>query len=262
MRDEGDLSIGQIVGALKAVGIVRSRAWVIRHIALTELDAEVQQTIAGGDLQVNQALQLRQLPADEQRKWARRIVEEGIGAQTLERLLDTEGGAADRIDPFLEPPEQRTQRVNDIDSEMRDLLLGLEGQKPAQTPNSRPDGDHRDGAVRTRWEFMPLVLDPAKRTVQTNRKLQQVEGEQWFTSLDGRWRRLAEEVFLLGGLSPEETIALIEGAKVEEEAAWEPVMVTLHGLRMLAENPDRLPRDSALATFLRIRIRRVLSNLV
>ncbi|MBV8085597.1 MAG: hypothetical protein JO247_12370, partial [Chloroflexi bacterium] len=74
-------------------------------------------------------------------------------------------------------------------------------------------------------------------------------------------RQLAQEALFFGGHSPQESIELVERAVDEAQEAWEPVIVTLNGVRQLLDSPSRIARDSALAEFLRIRLRRVLANL-
>jgi len=263
LRDSGNMSIGQLVGALKASGVIRSRAWVLRHLALTELDEDVQRAVARGELQVTNALQLRRFAPEEQRAWCRRIIEEGIGLQSLEGLLSHEGGA-NTDDPFLESPEQRVPRMFEIEAEMRERLSDVaETNAQARPGHGIRPREQRDGPVRTRWEFLPALLQIQEKPGRKGRsKLASLKRVAWYESATELQRRLVEELLLLGTDTPQEAISLVEEALGEQEAAWEPIMVTLHGLRILAENPERLARNSALATFLKLRMRRVLGTLV
>jgi hypothetical protein len=257
MRDEGNLSLGQIVGALRATGIDRSRAWVLRHLALTELDPGVQEAVASGAINPFQADRLKGLPPAEQREWLQRIVEQHLPAETLDRLLgrrpDADGGGAP------DPAERRDAAMADVDERITEAAARLSEPDRSVAPRrSEPSS----GPVTRRWALLPLNVEAqVKGRARGTRKLETLNHLDWTETAGDVERQLAQEALFFGGHSPQESIDLVERAVDEAQQAWEPVVVTLNGVRQLLESPSRLPRDSALAEFLRIRLRRVLANL-
>ena len=83
--DGKDRSLSQIVGALKAAGVERTKSWVVMHLAIADLAPEVQLLVNQGRLPAEAAYQLRSLPPQEQSSWAQRVVSQGLTREDLRR---------------------------------------------------------------------------------------------------------------------------------------------------------------------------------
>jgi hypothetical protein len=257
MRDEGSLSLGQLVGALRAAGIDRSRAWVLRHLALTELDERVQEAVASGAVNPFQADRLKGLPPAEQRDWLQRIVDEHLSAEALDRLLGRRAQADEGADG--DPIERREAAITDVDERISQAVARMIEPDAGLAPRRNAPAN---GAVTRRYALLPLNVEAqVKGRARGTRKLETLNHLDWTESAGEVERQLAQEALFFGGHSPQESIELVERAVDEAQEAWEPVVVTLNGVRQLLESPSRIPPDSALAEFLRIRLRRVLANL-
>jgi ParB-like chromosome segregation protein Spo0J len=244
--DGRERSLSQLVGALKAAGINRTKAWVVMHLALAELNGQVQRLVNQGKLGAEVAYQLRNLPHREQVGWSLRIVDEGITLADLRRQL----GSLSQPDDDTELSAGRVQR------EVSDRLSGA-----AQDFERKPSGTARDTAHRStravsRWELLPVgfAADNAPSD-------QWIEPEQWSRHASETDRQLAQEALLVGGYSPAEAIDLVERATREAPQATESIMAALNALRVLVESPADVAAGSGLAEFLALRMRRVLANL-
>ena len=96
----------------EAVG--RSRASVSNLLRLLDLDEEVKTMLEHGDLEMGHARALLALPADDQRKAARQVVDQGMSVRETERLVkriqEHEGAApkqAAPVDPDVKRLEDR-----------------------------------------------------------------------------------------------------------------------------------------------------------
>jgi ParB family transcriptional regulator, chromosome partitioning protein len=243
--DGKERSLSQVVGALKAVGIERTKAWVAMHLALAELAPELQRLINQGRIGGEVGYQLRGLPADEQVEWARRIVDEGITLAELRRLLG--GGNGE-----LEPAEWLHRDVSDrlaeaaADYDERGDGSGRRGI----------DQDRRHSRVSSRWELMPVVVEGAD-----NRKLRPLQTSDWTKRATDVEKQLAQEALFVGGYSARQAIDLVDRAVDESQTATEGVMAALNALRRLVEHPADLQPNSALAEFMAMRMNRVLENI-
>ncbi|MDE3077085.1 MAG: ParB N-terminal domain-containing protein [Chloroflexota bacterium] len=259
MRDEGDLSLGQLVGALKAFGIQRSRAWVLRHIALTELDPAVQDAVASGQLNAFQAEQLKGLASDDQRAWMQRAVSEGLSAETLSRLLgrrmEGQGGSAGL---------QAEGLLADINERIAEAAARTTQPMPSARSERTSSDSPASGTVTRKWALIPLNVNVeahANGRGRGSRKLDVLKHLEWSSRVSEVERQLAQEALFFGGHSPEQSVALVERAVTEAADGPEPVLMTLNGLRQLLDRPSQLSQQSALAEFLRIRMRRALAIL-
>jgi len=241
--DGRERSLAQIVGALKAFGIERTRQWVYMHLALTELAPEVQAMVNQGSVAGELAYQLRSLPAGEQVAWARRIRDEGVSLAALRQAL---GGSQE------DAPAEFVQRevANRLASAASDA-------SPERRRGGAASVEQRHGSVSSRWELLPVRVDSA----QEGSKARALSTAEWTTRASGVQRQLAQEALFIGGYSPEAAMHLVDRAIEEAQDATEDVMVALNALRKLLEHPAQLRPDSALAELAAMRMKGVLRNL-
>ena len=238
-------SISQLVGVLKAGGIERTKSWVAMHLALAELAPEVQRLVNQGQLAAEAAHPLRALPASEQVAWAQRIVDQRLTRDEVRRALGL--GADEQVDTS---PEQ-LQR--ELDERIQQAALGHES---AIGKSGRRTDDRRHGSVVTRRELLPVAVESTDA-----RRLRRLTTAEWTQKATPVERQLAQEALFMGGYSAPQAIDLVERATREAQTASESVMAGLNAARRLLEHPAELPRDSALAEFLAMRLRGVLRNL-
>lgn len=240
-------SISQLVGALKAGGIERTKTWVAMHLGLAELQPEVQRLVNQGRLAAEAAYPLRTLSRDEQLAWGQRIVTEGLTREEVRRQLGL--GAVEDADANPELIQR------ELDARLGEAAGEL-GQRGAGTRGRAVDADRRNSAVITRREIVPVVVQPTD-----SRRMRPLATNEWTKKATDVEKQLAQEALFVGGHSAREAIALVERATKEAETVADSVVAALNAVRRLVEHPAELPPDSALAEFMAIRMRRVLENL-
>jgi hypothetical protein len=245
--DGRERSLSQLVGALKAAGIERTKSWVAMHLALAELAPEVQGLINQGALGGEVAYQLRGRPQDEQILWAQRIIEEGITLAELRRQLGTTGSSDDES---MQPEYLQRELAN----RLADATTALDQQ--SRTPRRLPDGARRNSAVSTRWDLLAVAVAD-----EDARKLKPLTTAAWASHASELQKQLAREALFIGGYSAKQAIGLVDRATGEVQAATDSVLGALHALKNMVEHPADLPANSALAEFMAIRMRRVLQNI-
>jgi hypothetical protein len=226
--DGRERSLSQVVGALKAAGLERTKSWVSMHLALAELAPEVQRLLNQGSLVAEAAYQLRNLSAAEQVQWAHRIVDEGLSVAQVRRLLGDQ------------PPTPM-----DIEEALAEAADAAAVEPPR--PRRQADAEHRDSRPVTRFELLPVDLGEHGSS-QLGLDPQSVE------------RGLAHEAIVLGNRPPEAASKLARDAMAELNAADDAVLLALNVLRQLIEQPQRLP-SGALADYLALRARWLLTDL-
>ena len=241
--DAKERSLSQIVGALKAVGIDRTKAWVAMHLALADMAPEVQRLINQGRIGGEVAYQLRSLPRDEQVHMARRVIDEGITLAELRRLL---GSGGDETAPAEWVQHELDERVSEAAGELED----------GRGMRRMPDADRRHGRASSRWELVPVAME-----VSDGRKLRPLETGEWAKRASNTEKQLAQEALFYGGYSARQAIELVDRATQEAEEASERVMLALNAVRQLVEHPADLRPGTALAEFMSMRMNRVLENI-
>ncbi len=237
-------SISQVVGALKAGGINRTKAWVLMHLALAELAPDVQVLINRGQLAAEVGYQLRNLPAGDQVAWAERIMAEGWTREDVRRELGL--GSSDDV-----PPEFVHQQISRRLGEAAEDPTGS-GRKSRQLVPA----DRRNSAVAVRRELLPVDIGSPDA-----RKLRPLSATDWAKKAGDVERQLAQEALFFGGYSSRQAIDLVDRAMEEVPQASETVMSALNMVRRLIEHPAELPPDSGLAEILALRMERLLANL-
>jgi hypothetical protein len=237
--------LSQLVGALRAAGINRTKTWVAMHLALAGLAPDVQRLVNQGKIGGEVAYQLRGLSPSEQVDWAERIVREGLSFVQLRQQLGLADGEPS-------PEEWRQHSINQA------LAKAANGAGRNGTDGSHRPGDpeRRHGRAWSRWELMPAVVPAGDQ-----RKLPSLAAGDWAKQATDVERQLAQEALFMGGYSAKRAISLAERAVREAGEATEPVMLALNALRHLLEKPADLPPDSALGELLSIRAKRLLQNL-
>ncbi len=240
-------SISQLVGALKAAGIDRTKAWVSMHLALAELAPEVRALINSGRLAAEAGYALRSLPPSDQVSWAHRVVEQGLTREVVRREL---GLGSDTIDT---PPELGQR---DLDSQLGEAAQAFAEREAGQRQRRPADVQRHNSEVSVRRELVPISLDSADA-----RKLRPLNTAAWARTATDVEKQLAQEALFIGGCSASEAIELVERATDEAQHASQAVMQALNAVRTLVEHPAELPAGSALAEFLAMRMRRALQNI-
>jgi hypothetical protein len=242
--DGRERSISQLVGALKAGGINRTKAWVLMHLALAELDPAVQSLINRGELAAEVGYQLRILSPQEQLAWSGRIIERGLTREDVRRELGL--SSAEDV-----PPEFTQRQIGDRLSEVAQ-------DSASQETRRRPPvaGERRNSTVSVRRELLAVSIESPDA-----RKLRPLSASDWAKKATDVERQLAQEALFFGGYSSAQAIALVDRAMSEVPQASEAVMAALNAVRRLVEHPAELPAGSGLAEILALRLERVLHNL-
>jgi ParB-like chromosome segregation protein Spo0J len=246
--DGRERSLSQLIGALKATGIERTKSWVSIHLTFAELAPAVQQLLNAGRITGELAYQLRGLPDAEQSDWAQRIIDHGLTLAEVRRQLglDTDEGTGSH-----HSPEALHYELSD---RLAEAAGDLEGRARRRGPG--PDADQRPSHAQSRWELLPVPLPSADQ-----RKLHPLNAADWSKTATPVEKQLAQEALFFGGCSAQEAIRLVERAMDEAQGASESMMMTLNGLGRLAQHPAELRPDSALAEFLRLRLQRIQDSL-
>lgn len=228
--DDRERSLSQIVGALKAAGLERTKSWVSMHIALTELAPEVQRLINRGSIAAETAYQLRGLPADEQVSWAQRVADEGLSVVEVKRLL---GGDQST-------PDSPTDQFLDALSEAGQALA------TSSQPGRRrvPDVDHRNSRTETRIELLPVTFEESELS-QSGERAEEL---------------LIKEAAVLGNYTHEAAAQLASQALTEAASSDATALQALNVLRRLIQEPERLPKG-ALGDYLVMRAQHVVAAL-
>lgn len=238
-------SISQLVGALKAGGINRTKAWVLMHLALAELTPPVRNLVNRGQLAAEVGYQLRNLPADDQLAWAERIIAEGWTREDVRRELGL--SSTEEV-----PSEFVHQQIGSQLVDAADELAAHGARRQRQVvPTER-----RNSTVSVRHELLPVSIETPDA-----RKLRPLSATEWAKRATDVERQLAQEALFFGGYSSRQAIKLVDRALEEVPQASEQLMAALNAVRRLVEHPAELPSDSALAEILALRMERVLHNL-
>ncbi len=247
--DGHERSLSQVVGALKAAGVERTKSWVAMHLALAELAPAVQRLINQGRLPAEAGYHLRFLPQDQQVEWAQRVVREGISREELRRQLSISE------DVSGEPSTEVMHR--DFEDRLAQVAAEFDGEHGTAAGARRDAGDrHTSGAVSVRRELLPLNMESTD-----TRTLKRLDGAEWARKATDVERQLAQEVLFFGRVFGFAGDDLVERTVREIPQASERVILALNALRNVIEHPGDLMPDSALAEFMAIRARRVLSNI-
>jgi hypothetical protein len=248
MLVEEGLTYDQILAELTRRGILsksRTKPWITQMIQLIELDPTVQQLVNRGQLGVWQALQLRDLPGDQQRAVADQALRENLSRADM-RLAVASAGT---------PVEAILQETRDL-VEVRAAEIASE-----PTPSRRRasfDPDRRHGQVSSGWA-LPAA---APRTAPPRSKVAALERLEWYQGVGSEERELALEA-VSGGHSPATAADLVQRAVLEAPDASQPIrdlLVTLRQVHQHAEELERA-RASAPAEFARLRLRSALKLL-
>jgi ParB-like chromosome segregation protein Spo0J len=241
--DDKQRSLSQLVGALKAAGINRTKTWVSMHLAISEMDPGVQQLINQGKIGGEVAYQLRGLPRPQQLEWAGRIIRENMTFAQVRQELGLIG----------DPAEWDQAQIG---TELAKAALSAQQADGRGGPRRPSDLDRRHGRAVSRWELIPVSAQE-----HDHRKLRPLETKAWVKTATDVEKQLAQEALFIGGYSAEQAIELVERAIKEAQVASESVMMALNAIRQLLECPAELPEGSALGELMSMRVRRLLHNL-
>jgi ParB/Sulfiredoxin domain len=250
MLVEEGLTYDQILEELTSRGILpksRSKAWISQMIQLTELDADVQLMVNRGEIGVWQALQLSQLPHEQQKVLAERIANESPSRPDLRIMVDH--GLSG------EPSEAVLQETRDL---LRERAEAMSNQSSGGGRRLVHDADRRHGRVVTSW----TLLSAAPRTAPARSKITALQKSDWFTSAAEEEQQLAIEA-VAGGHSVAASIGLVQRAVAEAPAASQTMRDLLVLLRQVHQVADSLQqeRDTAPAEFARLRLQSLLNIL-
>jgi len=248
--DGKERSLSQLVGALKAAGIERTKSWVAMHLALAGLTPELQRLVNQGKIGAEVAYQLRSFPEPEQMEWALRIINEGITKEELRRRF---GGETGDDSGDSTPPPEFVHR--DLDMRLSEAAEAHNGDG-THRQRSLTDNAHRNSRAMARWELLPVAVADTDA-----RKVKALNAADWAQKATAVEKQLAQEALFIGGYSAKGAVALVDRAIAEAQDASESVMAALNALRKLVEEPAELRPGSALAQFMVIRLNRVLHNL-
>jgi hypothetical protein len=250
LRTNEELSISGIVDVLAARGIKRSKFWVNMHLGLLRLHPFAVEAVRSGQIAPRTAWLVRGLSEQEQVRWTREIIAQGLSQRAVEERLgihqhDDDGDGAD-ID--TSNPEvaylQLGERIEEAANREEDL---------PRRPRRELDGERRSGSVERRWE---LVAARVPESALRDRKLQKLEQHEWIKRASTQERDLAREFVFFGGCEPESAVALVQQASQEASAAPGLVAAANH-LAQVGEQPVPVQADSALVRLLNLRLARV-----
>lgn len=244
--DGRERSLSQIVGALRAVGIQRTKQWVSRHLALTELDPEVQRLLKEGAIHGELAYHLRSLPPQEQVSWAHRIKDEGLTLAQIRQLLGE--GTDDSPDSAEYIHRELADRFSDAAD---DADAARSGARRAPADRRRRHGD-----AKSRWMLLPVVVEQTDQ-----RKMRPLQAGDWAQSASDIQLQLAKEALFMGGFTAQRAMHLADQALAESEEASDDVMMALNSVKRLLEHPAQLKPGSALAELMLMRLRCINRNL-
>jgi hypothetical protein len=261
----GSLSVGQLVTTLKERGIDRSTAWVRMYLGLSTLHPDVQEGLERGQVSPTAAWALHGLPGPQQRDLVRRIINEGLGIQAIKRAIGLRTGQS----PDTEDEDDgrsfsqwagtgRAAPEFGLAQLREDIARAASlSEQTAAVPRRVPDTDHRAGLVAKRWELLPVRVEPPD---SRRHEVDQLASDEWSRRMTASEAELAKEAAVLGGHPAVDAASLAQRVTGEFESAPAFVAAALNALRLLIENPASVPEESATATFLAIRMQRVLQN--